>query len=78
MIISRLLEVGYPEVLRERKFCPDFPVRGLFFDRTYGNLLKVDGYNTISAASHGRKRLSEEECLQVEHHEGLSGAGFWV
>ena len=32
---------GYPSELASFKFDPEFPVRGLFFDKMYGNLMKV-------------------------------------
>ncbi len=38
---SHLVEMGYDEELRQLEYDESFPVRGLWFDRQHGNLLKV-------------------------------------
>jgi len=40
-------------VLKDIKYDPTFPVRGLLFDKLYGNLLKVDAYGNILSCIHG-------------------------
>ncbi|MFH4974560.1 hypothetical protein AB6A40_001269 [Gnathostoma spinigerum] len=51
--IERLIGVGYPEELRSFQYKTIFPVRGLWFDYLYGNLLKVDGFGNILVGIHG-------------------------
>jgi 5'-nucleotidase len=38
-----------------------FPIRGLWLDTNFGNLLKVDGFGNILVASHGLRFLSGPE-----------------
>lgn len=53
LIKNRLLHMGYPEEISAFEYDPSFPVRGLWFDTLYGNLLKVDAYGNILVAVHG-------------------------
>eukprot|EP00474_Spongospora_subterranea_P002579 CRZ03037.1 hypothetical protein [Spongospora subterranea] len=41
---SLIDQMGYPRALKERKFDPDFVIKGLHFDRTTGYLLKLDQF----------------------------------
>jgi 5'-nucleotidase len=43
----------YPEEVLDLAYSPRFPVRGLWFDREYGNLLKVDQFGKILRCCHG-------------------------
>jgi 5'-nucleotidase len=52
-VVERLISIGYPEDLRKFHYHPNFPVRGLWFDHLYGNLLKVDGFGNILVGVHG-------------------------
>ena len=58
LIVQRLISIGYPYDLENFKYNPIFPVRGLWFDVVYGNLLKVDGFGNILVGSHGLTFLS--------------------
>ena len=58
LIVNRLISLGYPEDLKELKYNPIFPVRGLWFDMIYGNLLKVDGFGNILIGCHGLSFLT--------------------
>ncbi|CAD5213179.1 unnamed protein product [Bursaphelenchus okinawaensis] len=51
--ISRMIDIGYPEQLRSLTYNSNFPVRGLWFDMQFGNLLKVDGFGNILVGVHG-------------------------
>lgn len=53
MTVERLINIGYPENIRKFHYNPLFPVRGLWFDLLYGNLLKVDGFGNILIGVHG-------------------------
>ena len=57
LVIERLINLGYPEELKEFEYDASFPVRGLWFDTLHGNLLKVDAYGNILVAVHGFKFL---------------------
>ncbi|XP_014668190.1 PREDICTED: LOW QUALITY PROTEIN: cytosolic purine 5'-nucleotidase-like [Priapulus caudatus] len=57
LVLERLCEIGYPSALGDFEYDPTFPVRGLWFDQTYGNLLKVDVYGNILVCCHGFKFL---------------------
>uniref|UniRef100_A0A158Q750 TPR_REGION domain-containing protein n=1 Tax=Elaeophora elaphi TaxID=1147741 RepID=A0A158Q750_9BILA len=60
-IISRLILLGYPEKLRSFPYEQDFAIRGLWFDRTFGNLLKVDGFGNILVGIHGYNYLPRSD-----------------
>uniref|UniRef100_A0A8B9JZS6 Cytosolic purine 5'-nucleotidase n=1 Tax=Astyanax mexicanus TaxID=7994 RepID=A0A8B9JZS6_ASTMX len=47
LTVERLVSIGYPQELLNFVYDPSFPTRGLVFDTTYGNLLKVDAYGNI-------------------------------
>lgn len=38
---------------------PTFPIRGLWFDSHFGNLLKVDAYGNILVCVHGFEFLKQ-------------------
>lgn len=38
--IERMISLGYPQEFNDFEYQPDFPVRGLWFDKVHGNLLK--------------------------------------
>lgn len=57
LVIEQLLKLGYPEEIRNFVYDPTFPVRGLWYDKLYGNLLKVDAYGNILVCVHGFKFL---------------------
>uniref|UniRef100_A0A5K3EGC8 Cytosolic purine 5'-nucleotidase n=2 Tax=Mesocestoides corti TaxID=53468 RepID=A0A5K3EGC8_MESCO len=44
---DRLVDTGYPQELKQFKYEPSFPVRGLWFDLEYGTLLKIDQFGNI-------------------------------
>uniref|UniRef100_A0A915PQ81 Intraflagellar transport protein 56 n=1 Tax=Setaria digitata TaxID=48799 RepID=A0A915PQ81_9BILA len=60
-IINRLILLGYPEQLRDFPYEKDFAIRGLWFDRTFGNLLKVDGFGNILVGIHGYNYLQRSD-----------------
>lgn len=53
LAIQRLITLGYPAEFDEFEYDPEFPVRGLWFDKLLGNLLKVDPYGNILVCVHG-------------------------
>uniref|UniRef100_A0AC34Q5G2 Cytosolic purine 5'-nucleotidase n=1 Tax=Panagrolaimus sp. JU765 TaxID=591449 RepID=A0AC34Q5G2_9BILA len=65
LVIKRMISIGYPDDLLQFEYNPIFPVRGLWFDMVFGNLLKVDGFGNILMGCHGLTFLSPteiEEC----------------
>ncbi|GAU91582.1 hypothetical protein RvY_03809-2 [Ramazzottius varieornatus] len=60
-IINRLLQIGYPKELEEFEYDPSFPIRGVWFDSLYGNILKVDPFGFIMVAYHGFEVLKGNE-----------------
>ncbi|TSM12504.1 Cytosolic purine 5'-nucleotidase [Bagarius yarrelli] len=44
---DRLVSIGYPHELLRYTYDPTFPTRGMMYDSTYGNLLKVDSHGNI-------------------------------
>lgn len=56
---------GYPEIVREIRYQPDFIIRGLVVDKKLGNLLKMDSHGYIAVAYHGTRKLDREERLRA-------------
>eukprot|EP00092_Neocalanus_flemingeri_P040216 GFUD01043804.1.p1 GENE.GFUD01043804.1~~GFUD01043804.1.p1 ORF type:complete len:526 (+),score=122.58 GFUD01043804.1:211-1578(+) len=54
---------GYSTDILDIEYNPQFPVRGLWFDRTAGNLLKVDQFGKILECYHGFRILKSSEIL---------------
>ncbi|XP_018007045.1 cytosolic purine 5'-nucleotidase isoform X2 [Hyalella azteca] len=65
LLQSRLIAIGYPEEIKEFQYDPAFAIRGLWFDRLYGNLLKVDGFGNILICVHGFSFLKPSEIYDL-------------
>lgn len=61
LVKERLVMLGYPSSVTDLQYDDEFPIRGLFVDRKYGNFLKVDTWGQILSCVHGRTKLSKEE-----------------
>lgn len=61
MLKDRLISIGYPTDIKEFEYDPTFPCRGLWFDKLYGNILKVDAYGNILVCVHGFRFLKGSE-----------------
>lgn len=59
LVKARLVNMGYPKEILLFEYDPSFPVRGLWFDTLYGNLLKVDAYGNILICVHGFEFLKQ-------------------
>lgn len=68
--IKKLLEVGYPDVVKNFKYEFNDAIRGLVVDKENGNILKVSLYNKIKNAYHGTKQLSYKD--QQKLYKGSS------
>lgn len=64
LVKERLVEMGYPKEMLQFEYDPSFPVRGLWFDTQYGNLLKVDAYGNILIAVHGFEFLKHSQVYE--------------
>ncbi|CAF3871304.1 unnamed protein product [Rotaria sp. Silwood2] len=64
-VLESLIELGYPEQIREFVYDRTFPLRGLWYDKLYGNLLKVDAYGNILTVVHGFKFLSGDRTAVI-------------
>jgi len=53
LVVERLIAMGYPDAINDFEYDPTFPVRGLWFDTLYGNLLKIDPYGNILLCING-------------------------
>ncbi|CAG0915550.1 unnamed protein product [Notodromas monacha] len=61
MVKKRLVDMGYPKGIHDFEYDPSFPIRGLWYDFRYGNLLKVDAYGNILTCVHGFRFLKINE-----------------
>ncbi|KAK2871335.1 hypothetical protein QQF64_002506 [Cirrhinus molitorella] len=57
LLRDRLVSMGYPHELLGYTYDPIFPTRGLVYDTTYGNLLKIDSNGNILVCTHGFEYL---------------------
>ncbi|VVC94078.1 unnamed protein product [Leptidea sinapis] len=69
---ERLVHKGYPEEILEFEYDPSFPVRGLWFDTLYGNLLKVDAYGNILVCVHGFEFLKHSQVYELYPNKFLT------
>lgn len=65
LVKERLVELGYPQEIMCFEYDPSFPVRGLWFDTLYGNLLKVDAYGNILVCVHGFQFLKNSQIYEL-------------
>lgn len=65
LLKEHLVSKGYPTALREFEYDASFPVRGLWFDKVYGNLLKVDSYGNIFVCVHGFRFVKRHEIAEL-------------
>lgn len=65
LVKERLVSLGYPQEILEFEYDPSFPVRGLWFDTQYGNLLKVDAYGNILVCVHGFEFLKHSQVYEL-------------
>lgn len=65
LVIDQLLKLGYPKEITNFQYDPSFPVRGLWYDKLYGNLLKMDAYGNILVCVHGFKFLKANEIYKI-------------
>lgn len=59
LVKNRMVDLGYPKEIMLFDYDPTFPIRGLWFDSHFGNLLKVDAYGNILSAVHGFEFLKQ-------------------
>lgn len=65
LVVDQLLKLGYPKDIKSFVYDPTFPVRGLWYDKLYGNLLKTDSYGNILVCVHGFKFLKSNEIFKL-------------
>lgn len=65
--VKKLVERGYPPYLAEARYETGFAMRGLFIDKKYGNVLKMDRYKYVGRAWHGMRELSRDERHALYH-----------
>ena len=41
LVIDELIKIGYPKEIKNFVYDPSFPVRGLWYDKLYGNLFTL-------------------------------------
>jgi len=75
LTIDRLIDFhGYPESIRQVKFRPDFPRRGLLLDKEAGTVLRMNRHRYVNLAYFGRERLDREELKRLYRYEPIHPA----
>jgi len=72
LVIDQLIQLGYPKEIKNFVYDPTFPVRGLWYDKLYGNLLKVDTHGNILVCVHGFKFLKTSEIYKLYPNKYLN------
>jgi len=72
-VLESLIGLGYPEEIRDFVYDRTFPLRGLWYDKLYGNILKVDVYGNILTVVHGFKFLSGHEVREIYPNKYITG-----
>mmetsp|Transcript_6722 Transcript_6722/g.9763 ORF Transcript_6722/g.9763 Transcript_6722/m.9763 type:complete len:614 (+) Transcript_6722:13-1854(+) len=54
-------ERGYPKEILQLSYKPELGQRGLFLDKKFGHMLKIDNFGYILAATHGMHKLKKHE-----------------
>jgi len=60
---------GYPPDILRIPYDPHFAIRGLFIDKTNGNLVKMDRFGHVGRAMHGRRPLDSTEYKRLYRDE---------
>jgi len=72
LTIERLIEHhGYPDVVRDATFRPDFPRRGLLIDREAGTVLGMSRHRYVNRAYSGRERLGRSELKRLYRYQPI-------
>ncbi|MCC6807772.1 MAG: HAD-IG family 5'-nucleotidase [Deltaproteobacteria bacterium] len=72
LTVDRLIfKRGYPELLREKAYDPEFVIRGLVVDKQLGNIFKIDRFNHVGRCYHGRVGLEKEERRKIYRGEHI-------
>lgn len=60
-------ELRYPDICMSFKYDPSFPIRGLYYDKSRGCLMKLDFFGSIEpdGCYFGRRRLSQSEIIEA-------------
>ncbi len=70
--VDRLVELGYPEAVRQAEFRPDFPRRGLLIDKQSGVVLRMNRHRFVGQAYLGRRRLGRRETIRLYRQEPIN------
>jgi HAD superfamily 5'-nucleotidase-like hydrolase len=59
--LKKLVQLGYPEAIRQFTYDPRAYQRGLVLDRKRGNVLKMDRHKYVKVAYHGLTKMSSAQ-----------------
>jgi 5'-nucleotidase len=75
MVLERMVKgFGYPEVILQAKYQPDFAIRGLGVDMAHGNVFKMDSHRFVGRVWHGKGPLDKEIRKRIYTNRKLSPA----
>ncbi|KAK3095658.1 hypothetical protein FSP39_017226, partial [Pinctada imbricata] len=61
LLKNKMVDIGYPAAIKDFVYDPNFPIRGVWFDSHYGNILKVDAFGNILVCVHGFQFMRANE-----------------
>jgi len=72
MTLQKLVDAyGYPPEILHIPYDPHFAIRGLFIDKTNGNLVKMDRFGHVGRVMHGRRPLDSTEYRRLYRDERI-------
>ncbi len=75
LAIERLIEQhDHPAAVRDLRYRPDFPQRGLLIDKQAGTVLRMSRHRFVNLAYFGRERLGRDKLKQLYRNEPIQPA----
>ncbi len=69
--VTKLQARGYPAEIKSMRADPEFAIRGLMVDKTYGNVVKMDRHGYVGTVYHGKRLLSRRERKELYRAQRL-------
>jgi HAD superfamily 5'-nucleotidase-like hydrolase len=75
LALERLIEFhGHPANVRDIRFRPEFPQRGLLIDKEAGTVLRMSRHRFVNLAYFGRERLDRDKLKRLYRYEPIQPA----
>jgi HAD superfamily 5'-nucleotidase-like hydrolase len=79
--VAKLIDRGWPEMIRDLTYSTGFPIRGLLIDKRLGHILKMDRYKVVQKGHHGMRPLQRDEIRSLYQAKKIRPATpryYWI